>query len=186
MELERIRTALIYRKRELKNGSRQRRFLLGRIPPVVSEPSRSRDGKRRRRRFAKEWSPMERDYARGRVFEVIKWGIWRKYAFYQKKSVGTKVIKDIKIVVDGYPSRSCILIGFTAEWEYHAAWKLKLLIFNRLYYKTIYPMSVLMNAGIWDILIISISQNTPRFQDLLGNTYQFGVERAYICGSAFL
>ena len=32
-----------------------------------------------------------------------------------------------------------------------------------------YPMSVLMNAGIRDILIISTPQDTPRFEALLGN-----------------
>ena len=42
-----------------------------------------------------------------------------------------------------------------------------------------YPMSVLMNAGIRDILIISTPQDTPRFQDLLGDGHQFGVELTY-------
>lgn len=42
-----------------------------------------------------------------------------------------------------------------------------------------YPMSVLMNAGIRDILIISTPQDTPRFLDLLGNGNQFGVNLTY-------
>lgn len=42
-----------------------------------------------------------------------------------------------------------------------------------------YPMSVLMNAGIREILIISTPQDTPRFQDLLGDGHQFGVELKY-------
>lgn len=42
-----------------------------------------------------------------------------------------------------------------------------------------YPMSVLMNAGIRDILIISTPQDTPRFQDLLGDGHQFGVTLTY-------
>ena len=42
-----------------------------------------------------------------------------------------------------------------------------------------YPMSVLMVAGIRDILIISTPQDTPRFQDLLGDGHQFGVNLTY-------
>jgi len=42
-----------------------------------------------------------------------------------------------------------------------------------------YPMSVLMSAGIRDILIISTPQDTPRFQDLLGDGSQFGVRLSY-------
>ena len=42
-----------------------------------------------------------------------------------------------------------------------------------------YPMSVLMNAGIRDILIISTSQDTPRFEELLGDGHQFGVHLTY-------
>jgi len=42
-----------------------------------------------------------------------------------------------------------------------------------------YPMSVLMNAGIRDILIISTPQDTPRFQELLGDGHQFGVTLTY-------
>ena len=42
-----------------------------------------------------------------------------------------------------------------------------------------YPMSVLMNAGIRDILIISTPQDTPRFESLLGNGSHFGVNLSY-------
>lgn len=42
-----------------------------------------------------------------------------------------------------------------------------------------YPLSVLMNAGIRDILIISTPQDTPRFKDLLRNGNQFGVNLTY-------
>lgn len=42
-----------------------------------------------------------------------------------------------------------------------------------------YPMSVLMNAGIRDILIISTPQDTPRFQELFGDGHQFGVKLSY-------
>ncbi len=42
-----------------------------------------------------------------------------------------------------------------------------------------YPMSVLMNAGIRDILIISTPQDTPRFHELLGDGHQFGVHLSY-------
>ena len=42
-----------------------------------------------------------------------------------------------------------------------------------------YPMSVLMNAGIRDILIISTPQDTSRFKDLLGGGHQFGVNLTY-------
>ena len=42
-----------------------------------------------------------------------------------------------------------------------------------------YPMSVLMNAGIRDILIISTPQDTPRFKELLKDGKQFGVHFEY-------
>lgn len=42
-----------------------------------------------------------------------------------------------------------------------------------------YPMSVLMNAGIRDILIISTPHDTPRFQELLKDGHQFGVNLSY-------
>lgn len=42
-----------------------------------------------------------------------------------------------------------------------------------------YPLSVLMNAGIRDILIISTPQDTPRFEELLKDGNQFGVHLSY-------
>ena len=42
-----------------------------------------------------------------------------------------------------------------------------------------YPLSILMNAGIKDILIISTPDDTPRFQELLGDGHQFGIELQY-------
>lgn len=42
-----------------------------------------------------------------------------------------------------------------------------------------YPLSVLMNAGIRDILIISTPEDTKRFESLLGDGEQFGVNLNY-------
>ena len=42
-----------------------------------------------------------------------------------------------------------------------------------------YPLSVLMNAGIRDILVISTPQDLPRFEILLGNGHQFGINLSY-------
>lgn len=42
-----------------------------------------------------------------------------------------------------------------------------------------YPLSVLMMAGIRDILIISTPEDTPRMEQLLGNGSRFGIRLSY-------
>ena len=42
-----------------------------------------------------------------------------------------------------------------------------------------YPISVLMLAGIRDILLISTPQDLPRFEQLLGDGSQFGIRLSY-------
>jgi len=43
-----------------------------------------------------------------------------------------------------------------------------------------YPLSVLMLAGIRDVLVISTPQDTPRFQQLLGDGSAWGMNFEYV------
>ena len=42
-----------------------------------------------------------------------------------------------------------------------------------------YPLSTLMLAGVRDILIISTPEDTPRFENLLGDGTPFGIDLSY-------
>lgn len=43
-----------------------------------------------------------------------------------------------------------------------------------------YPLSTLMMAGIWDILIITTPEDTDNFKKLLGDGSQWGISLSYV------